>query len=52
MAVGQGVRGANVTYMAVAVKKSVIVYQVDRTEKRHRKVKVGSKHPKITWRSS
>ncbi|CAI4222526.1 unnamed protein product [Auanema sp. JU1783] len=35
MAMGTGEGGLN--YMAVAIKKSVIVFQIDRTEKRHRK---------------
>ncbi|VDN20973.1 unnamed protein product [Cylicostephanus goldi] len=32
----------NVHYIAVAIKKSVIVYQIDRSEKRHRKWKQGA----------
>ncbi|VDO34630.1 unnamed protein product [Haemonchus placei] len=43
MAMGAGSMGVgsagNVHYIAVAIKKSVIVYQIDRSEKRHKKWK-------------
>uniref|UniRef100_A0A1I7XVJ0 Non-specific serine/threonine protein kinase n=1 Tax=Heterorhabditis bacteriophora TaxID=37862 RepID=A0A1I7XVJ0_HETBA len=39
MAMGPGPSGSNMHFIAVAIKKSVIVYQIDRSERRHRKWK-------------
>ncbi|PAV78180.1 hypothetical protein WR25_25716 isoform C [Diploscapter pachys] len=37
MAMGSGAHGSNTNFFAVAIKKSVVVFQIDRKEKRHDK---------------
>ena len=43
MAMGSGAHGSNTNFFAVAIKKSVVVFQIDRKEKRHDKWMVSSK---------